>query len=261
MSKIVRSLSGKGRAAAEEAANKEINETLKKEKKKQQVKLLLLGAGDSGKSTVFKQMQIIHNNGYTDAERQALVPIIRNHCIENLRDLIDGARKIALIPTDVEQTASSTLKAVEIDGLSRYAATITKLWKSEAFVKAFEKRSLLQVSDSTQYFMENIARVAAPDFSPTNEDILMCRVRTTGVSELSFAVHGVNFLMVDVGGQRNERRKWIHCFENVHAVSSNKNYLRTLVVWCLSSFLLLSCIYFCCCRATVDYFYILCVTR
>lgn len=24
--------------------------------------------------------------------------------------------------------------------------------------------------------------------------------------------------MVDVGGQRSERRKWIHCFENVHSI-------------------------------------------
>jgi G-protein alpha subunit len=24
--------------------------------------------------------------------------------------------------------------------------------------------------------------------------------------------------VVDVGGQRNERRKWVHCFENVRAV-------------------------------------------
>ena len=26
------------------------------------------------------------------------------------------------------------------------------------------------------------------------------------------------FLFVDVGGQRNERRKWIHCFDSVHGV-------------------------------------------
>ena len=26
------------------------------------------------------------------------------------------------------------------------------------------------------------------------------------------------FRMVDVGGQRSERRKWIHCFENVTSI-------------------------------------------
>jgi hypothetical protein len=32
--------------------------------------------------------------------------------------------------------------------------------------------------------------------------------------------HGPLFLfrMVDVGGQRSERRKWIHCFENVTSI-------------------------------------------
>lgn len=24
--------------------------------------------------------------------------------------------------------------------------------------------------------------------------------------------------MIDVGGQRSERKKWIHCFENVNAI-------------------------------------------
>ena len=28
----------------------------------------------------------------------------------------------------------------------------------------------------------------------------------------------VSFRMVDVGGQRSERRKWIHCFENVTSI-------------------------------------------
>lgn len=29
---------------------------------------------------------------------------------------------------------------------------------------------------------------------------------------------GIDFRMVDVGGQRSERRKWIHCFENVTSI-------------------------------------------
>lgn len=34
-----------------------------------------------------------------------------------------------------------------------------------------------------------------------------------------FSAHHLHyFRMVDVGGQRSERRKWIHCFENVTSI-------------------------------------------
>eukprot|EP00479_Gromia_sphaerica_P001486 TRINITY_DN1169_c0_g1_i1.p1 TRINITY_DN1169_c0_g1~~TRINITY_DN1169_c0_g1_i1.p1 ORF type:complete len:189 (+),score=17.50 TRINITY_DN1169_c0_g1_i1:156-722(+) len=49
-------------------------------------------------------------------------------------------------------------------------------------------------------------------------DLLRTRVRTTGIVETTFAIDGNKFRMFDVGGQRNERKKWIHCFENVTAV-------------------------------------------
>lgn len=33
-----------------------------------------------------------------------------------------------------------------------------------------------------------------------------------------YCIDGTTFEMYDVGGQRNERKKWIHCFDNVTAV-------------------------------------------
>jgi len=53
---------------------------------------------------------------------------------------------------------------------------------------------------------------------PTQQDVLRSRVRTTGIVENEFEIDGNKFKMFDVGGQRNERKKWIHCFENVTAV-------------------------------------------
>ena len=41
---------------------------------------------------------------------------------------------------------------------------------------------------------------------------------TTGIVKIEFSFKGLTFHMFDVGGQRSERKKWIHCFDNVTAV-------------------------------------------
>lgn len=61
-------------------------------------------------------------------------------------------------------------------------------------------------------------RIASPEFLPTEQDLLRCRVKTIGITETSFNINGMKYRMFDVGGQRSERKKWIHCFENVTAV-------------------------------------------
>jgi len=53
---------------------------------------------------------------------------------------------------------------------------------------------------------------------PSQQDILRMRAKTVGIVEVRFEVGGVKFLMVDVGGQKSERKKWIHCFQDVTAV-------------------------------------------
>lgn len=68
--------------------------------------------------------------------------------------------------------------------------------------------------------MEQIGRIASPDYVPSTDDILRCRVKTLGIVETRFHYKGASsdFTLVDVGGQRTERRKWIHVFEDVTIV-------------------------------------------
>ena len=60
-------------------------------------------------------------------------------------------------------------------------------------------------------------QISKPDYIPSEQHMLRARVRTSGIIESEFVIDGNQFVMFDVGGQRNERKKWIHCFENVCA--------------------------------------------
>jgi guanine nucleotide-binding protein G(i) subunit alpha len=66
-----------------------------------------------------------------------------------------------------------------------------------------------QLNDSAEYFLNSAARIGSRDWKPSDMDVLKARVKTTGVSVTSFKKHDRKFDVVDVGGQRSERRKWL----------------------------------------------------
>jgi len=104
----------------------------------------------------------------------------------------------------------------EID--ERLGTALQALWADRGIQTTFDQRANFQLTDSTQYFMQRLDEVMKDGYIPTEQDVLRSRVRTTGIVENEFVIDGNQFKMYDVGGQRNERKKWIHCFENVTAV-------------------------------------------
>jgi guanine nucleotide-binding protein G(i) subunit alpha len=67
-------------------------------------------------------------------------------------------------------------------------------------------------------YFDSIGRIAQPDYLPSDQDVLRSRVKTTGITETTFIIGDLTYRMFDVGGQRSERKKWIHCFENVTTI-------------------------------------------
>jgi len=99
------------------------------------------------------------------------------------------------------------------------ARWIKLLWRDPALQQFYRsKQKVIQLNDSASYFFDQVDRISQPDYVPTRDDILRARLRSTGIEEAEFTFEEIIINMVDVGGQRSERRKWIHCFSNVNAI-------------------------------------------
>jgi len=207
--------------------------------KQRTVKLLLLGAGESGKSTLVKQMKIIHGHGYTNEELQSYRPTVCDNLVSSMMAVMKAMLKLRINLADQKNRTyvMAVLQAKQggplpATGLSDSLATaIRALWNDGGVQSCFARRNEYQLNDSARYYFEEINRIASPDYQPTEQDVLRARVRTTGVIETSFSYKDLIFQIIDVGGQRSERRKWMPHFEDVTAlifVSALSGYDLTL---------------------------------
>lgn len=294
--------------------DKKINDAIEqrlrmnKQSEKGQIKLLLLGAGESGKSTVLKQLKLLHKGGFTQQERMQYAQIIWVDMIQSMKILILQARKLG-IPLECDQADSPlipykqiVLRSNALDQIdtgvaggtnflndyvlkyseghktkrklsstgvasgsfweeqSPYSATehpideesdigqittglsdmpnssrlgnghqapsklqiaeaIHKLWEFDSGIKrCYDRSNEFQLESSATYYFQNILKFADPNYLCTDMDILNGRIKTTGITETNFNINSIKFKVLDAGGQRLERKKWIHCFENITAV-------------------------------------------
>ncbi|XP_041638644.1 guanine nucleotide-binding protein G(t) subunit alpha-1 [Cheilinus undulatus] len=213
-------------ASAEEKHSRELEKKLKEDADKdaRTVKLLLLGAGESGKSTIVKQMKIIHKDGYSLEECLEFIVIIYSNTLQSIMAIVkamntlninyghpdqqDDARKLMHLADTIEEgTMPKELSDI-----------ILRLWKDSGIQACFDRASEYQLNDSAGYYLNDLERLIQPGYVPTEQDVLRSRVKTTGIIETQFSFKDLHFRMFDVGGQRSERKKWIHCFEGVTCI-------------------------------------------
>lgn len=207
--------------------NREIERQIMQDKLQftREIKLLLLGTGESGKSTFIKQMRIIHGTGYSDESKRDFIKYIRQNIFLAIETMI---RAMDLLNINYQfkknYENAQIFKSFKIELLAhtiidpQHEQIIKKLWSDKGIQKCYYRKNEYQLIDSANYYLNNIERIMSPDYLPTQQDILRVRIPTSGIIEYPFEIGNDLFRIVDVGGQRSERRKWIHCFENVTSI-------------------------------------------
>ncbi|SGZ13517.1 BQ5605_C028g10574 [Microbotryum silenes-dioicae] len=237
-----------GRRTTDLKVHQDIEANLRRERQmmNKEIKLLLLGAGESGKSTVVKVSRI-YRETFTPSERSAFREVVYTNTIQSMevgndlsfqaygserRDsgtlcppqaVLHGFQQLSFdLPLELQESSSVILQLDQDDVhwqdgdlYPSVARAIETLWSHPAVQRVVALGQEYQLNDSAPYFFDAIGRIGRRGYVPSDQDILRTRVRSTGIVEERFTVRGYQLRVLDVGGQRSERKKWIHCFEDV----------------------------------------------
>jgi GTPase SAR1 family protein len=182
------------------------------------VKILTLGAGECGKSTIWRQLKLVYCGGFDQEERQNMKQVIRINLIADIKTLIDALKRSGQsvageLSNAVDLVAGLQLSEDEL--LPDVAEQISQLWADPILKVIYQEANSIGLGDNAGFFLDNVGRIANPSYVPTEEDILKSRIRTTGIASLNFLIDNVKAELVDVGGQKSERARWQRCFQNV----------------------------------------------
>lgn len=188
-------------------------------------KLLLMGSECSGKSTVFKQMQMIHGEGYTPKYCKLYDQTVCSTTIQSLKDILSSMHKLQIDFADQsriqdEYTFLELTERYGDTGLGKGLVKFMKrLWTDEGVQICFSRSCEYHLDDSASYFLNSLDRTSASDYIPSQQDILRIRVNTTGIMTSSVTLYNLHLKIYDVGGRRAERKKWLRfCSNDVTAI-------------------------------------------
>ncbi|XP_004568389.1 guanine nucleotide-binding protein subunit alpha-12a [Maylandia zebra] len=206
------------------------------------VKILLLGAGESGKSTFLKQMRIINGQEFDQKALLDFRDTIYENILKGMRVLVDARDKLGISWQSCENEKQGMLvmswegrvgaSGVEPSEFQLYVMALSALWADAGIQEAYTRRSEFQLSESVKYFLDNLDRIGQLSYIPSKQDILFARKATKGIVEHDFVIKKIPFKMVDVGGQRSQRQKWFQCFDGITSIlfmASSSEYDQVLM--------------------------------
>ncbi|EGG18071.1 G-protein subunit alpha 11 [Cavenderia fasciculata] len=198
------------------------NKDTSDEEKKPRLKILTLGSNNSGKSTFIKQINILYNGGYTKDELSLYKPYMRLNLTQIAKDMITftQTREKEIYTSTIARNAWKKMSGLCADNIKiskELLKTIWDLWNDNQFKLEFTNATVQKREDMV-YLIENSKRILMDDYIPTVEDILRCKAQTSGTYDTTIEDNNCVYTFVDVGGQKCERKKWIHQFEDVGVI-------------------------------------------
>jgi hypothetical protein len=186
---------------------------------------LIMGPHAAGKTALVRHLQIVYGHFETSQHRAMMAPLMRNVVVEAINEALDLIRDFdTCSPGVVDRATFDTLQRAALPKVLTMQSVdaVLTLWRLSSFHDVLTRMpdsylSLTQLA----VLMDALPRVAAPDYVPTDSDLVRLQYPSTGLTDtllpMAPTLDHLTLLLVDSGGRVSERDKWRSRFRDCRA--------------------------------------------
>uniref|UniRef100_A0A8R1XVV2 Uncharacterized protein n=1 Tax=Onchocerca volvulus TaxID=6282 RepID=A0A8R1XVV2_ONCVO len=171
------------------------------------INILILGTSAVGKTTLFRQLRLCGK--CKPLERRFYHNILLQNVIQICNDIFQTCKELNLDISKQKENFNIILASKKLDKLSSSCLKAIKdIPADNTIQKLIQTCHKLSFIQNIQYFFDNIERITANDYIPTEIDILNSYAPTIGIDQIHYRTSFASISIVDIGGSEYSRRKW-----------------------------------------------------
>lgn len=192
---------------------------------RRETKVVLMGAANSGKELIMRQMKVLYADGYPKDERLNFRYAVRSTVRLLIHAIIDLIKDTGIsLSGPLEEDFAILLHEVETVDIAHITPaavdSVQNIWDSDIFSTLYVRNFEIDFPQYSPYFANEIQRIAADDYIPIEADIIRLNHSMGGIKELRFAWDELDVHLFNISGYIPEqfRKRWFHQLDNATAL-------------------------------------------
>ncbi|KAF2130309.1 guanine nucleotide-binding protein-like protein alpha-3 subunit [Dothidotthia symphoricarpi CBS 119687] len=188
---------------------------------RRETKIVLMGATQSGKQLIMRQMKALYAGGYyTTSERTSYCQDVRSTIRLLVHAIIDLLKDTGInLSRDLNRDFAVLLHEVETEDVQHItpaaAEAIENIWMCSVFSTIYIRNSEIRFPQYASYFAQETSRIAENEYIPSEADIIRLDQSEGGIKELRFSWDELDVHLFNIGGHIPDqfRKRWFHQLE------------------------------------------------
>ncbi|KAF2274726.1 uncharacterized protein EI97DRAFT_434951 [Westerdykella ornata] len=194
---------------------------------RRETKIVLQGGENTGKELIMRQMKVLYAGGYPVEERLSYKGMVRQTVWQLMHAIIDLLKDTGVnLSDELNRDFAMLLHEFETVDIATNGPTpdgvraVLNIWTSETFSTLYVRNFEIDFPPYASYFAREIERISAPDYIPSEADIVRLDYPSHNIKELRFNWDELDVHLFSMGRSfpHHFRNRWLHQFENATAL-------------------------------------------